>query len=169
MIISLTDWDKFDKWTLLQEIQKRKEDKDSLSPRKYNYTLIPMIHHTNNNEVLQTEIHLERWMKENCFNFETYSINGNAIHEGFGIDRIGGLFAWYYTERGEKNNLKYFQSEKEIIEFAYNEIKSEWANAHCVGFTTDKQEANELAGLLEGREIRFIQDEIPYYGPQRPV
>ncbi len=109
-------------------------------------------------------------MKENCFNFEAYSINGNSIYEGFGIDRLGGLFVWYYTERGEKNNLKYFQSEKEIIEFAYNEIKSDkWANAHCVGFTTNKQEANELAGLLKGRQIRFIQDEIPYYGPQRPV
>ncbi len=124
----------------------------------------------NDEELPQTEVDLEKWMKTNCFNFEGYSVNGNAIHEGFGIDKLGGLFAWYYTERGEKNNLKYFQSEKEIVEFAYREIKSDkWANAHCVGFTADKKEADELAGVLKSRDIKFIQDDIPYYGPQRPA
>jgi hypothetical protein len=118
----------------------------------------------------KTEIELEKWMKDNCFNFNSYSINGNAIYEGFGIDKIGGQFIWYYTERGQKDNIKYFNNEKELIEYAYNQIKSDkWAKTHCIGFTTDKTKTSELANRLEKMNIEFMKDEIPYYGLERPV
>ncbi len=118
----------------------------------------------------KTEIELEKWMKDNCFNFNSYSINGNAIYEGFGIDKIGGQFIWYYTERGQKDNIKYFNHEKELIEYAYNQIKSDkWAKTHCIGFTTDKTKTSELANRLEKMNIEFMKDEIPYYGLERPV
>ncbi len=109
-------------------------------------------------------------MKENRFNFNSYSINGNEIYEVFGIDKIGGQFIWYYTERGQKDNVKFFDTEKELIEYAYNQIKSDiWVKAHCIGFTTDKNEAIELTNTLKVLSIEFMQDEIPYYGPERPV
>ncbi|THV58021.1 hypothetical protein EZV76_14130 [Flagellimonas alvinocaridis] len=118
----------------------------------------------------QTQVELETWMKENCYNFNSYTINGNAIHEGYGIDNFGGVFIWYYTERGEKNKLKYFQSEKDVVEHAYHQLVSDkWAKTHCIGFTTDKKETNQLVGELENLGIRFMQDEIPYFGPDRPV
>lgn len=113
----------------------------------------------------KTQKELESWMKENCCNFESYSINGNAIYEGF-----GGLFIWYYTERGEKNKLKYFQSESEIIEYAFNQIKTDkWAKTHCIEFTTSKDEKQELESILKDTNVDFFQDEIPYYGLERPV
>jgi hypothetical protein len=122
------------------------------------------------NQIPKTEVELEVWMKENCFNFNAYSINGNAIHEGYGIDKFGSLFIWYYTERGEKNNLKYFQTEQEIVQYAYNQLNNDqWAKTHCIGFTTDKAEVLELSQKLQLLGIDFIDDEIPYYGPARPV
>ena len=57
----------------------------------------------------QTEIELENWMKLNCYNFDSYSINGNFIYEGFGIEKNGSLYVWYYTEKGNKNNLEIFR------------------------------------------------------------
>jgi hypothetical protein len=123
-----------------------------------------------NNYLPATEKELESWMKENCYNFESYSINGNAIYEGFSIDNSGGLFIWYYTERGEKNKLKYFQSESEIIEYAFNQIKADkWAKAHCIGFTTSKDDKQELENILKDANVDFFQDEIPYYGLARPA
>jgi len=102
-------------------------------------------------------------MKQNCFNFNNYSINGNAIHEGHGIDKFGGLFIWYYTERGQKDNLKYFQTEKEVVEFAYNEVKADkWAKTHCVGVTSEKAETEELANKLRDLGVEYLQDQIPY-------
>ena len=118
----------------------------------------------------ETIVKLEHWMNENCFNFNSYSVNGNSISEGYGIDKWGGLFIWYYTERGEKNKLKYFQTEKEIVEFAYSQIISDkWAKAHCVGFSPDKLDAQEIANQLHNLNVEHFQDEIPYYGLHRPV
>lgn len=117
-----------------------------------------------------TEIELEKWMKVNCFNFNSYSINGNSIYEGLGIDKSGGLYIWYYTERGQRDNLKYFKSEAEIVEYAYNQIKSDkWAKTHCIGFSTDKTKIGELKSELEKMNTEFFEDEIPYYGINKPV
>jgi len=123
-----------------------------------------------NKNLPKTEKELQDWMKDNCYNFSSYSINGNSIFEGFGIDKSDGLFIWYYTERGEKSSLKYFQSENEIIEYALIQIKADkWAMTHCIGFTTDKDEKTELENILREKAIDFFQDEIPYYGMERPV
>jgi len=118
----------------------------------------------------KTEIELQNWMKENCFNFNSYSINGNSIYEGFGIDKSGGLYIWYYTERGQKDNLKCFSSESEIVEYAFNKIKSDkWAKTHCIGFSADYNRINELKSELKNMKTEFFEDKIPYYGIDRPV
>jgi hypothetical protein len=118
-----------------------------------------------NNYLPKTEIELENWMKENCFNFNSYCIKGNNIYEGFGIDKSDGLFIWYYTERGQKENLNYFHSETEIIEFAFKQIKEDkWAKTHCIGFSVDINKINELKSELKKMKTEFMEDKIPYYG-----
>ncbi|MDF3028999.1 MAG: hypothetical protein K0S23_3306 [Fluviicola sp.] len=123
-----------------------------------------------NHNLPKTEKELENWMKNNCYNFNGYSINGNSIFEGFGINKLGGLFSWYYTERGKKKDLKYFQSEEEIIAYAFNQIKGDkWAKTNCIGFTTRIEEKEELESILKEKQVAFFQDEIPYYGIEKPV
>jgi hypothetical protein len=125
---------------------------------------------SNLNNVPKTEVELEAWMKKNCFNFTSYSINGNGIFEGFGIEKFGSLYIWYYTERGKKETLKYFQTEQEIVEYAYIQlINDKWARSHCIGFTTSNAEAIELRQKLHQLNINFFYDEIPYYGLNNPV
>ena len=117
-----------------------------------------------------TKKELEKWTKENCHNFNGYSINGNAIFEGYGIDNTEGIFTWYFTERGQIKKLQSFQSENEIIVYAFNQIKTDkWARSLCIGFTTSKDEKNELENILQERSIEYFQDKIPYYGIERPV
>jgi len=65
---------------------------------------------------------LEKWLKENCYPMNSYSINGNAIHEGFGLENNGGLFQWFYTERGDKQTLEHFATEKEAVEYALKKL-----------------------------------------------
>jgi hypothetical protein len=123
-----------------------------------------------NETIPKTEIELEKWMKDNCYNFNNYSINGNAIWEGYGIDKIGGIFYWYYTERGEKRTLEIFKTESELIEYAYNQVKSDkWTKTHCVGFVFDKNESESLAKILKEMNIEYFQDLIPYHGPNKPA
>ena len=118
----------------------------------------------------QTEAELAQWMKDNCYNFNHYSIGGNLIHEGCGIDTSGGLYIWYYQERGDKRNLEYFDSEAQIVQYAFEQIKAdEWAKLHCVGFTTDQEKSKSLANILKERGLELKEDQIPYFGPNKPV
>ena len=138
-----------------------------LTAKTLNFKIITQM---NDSTIPKTEVELENWMKQNCYNFNGYSINGNSIFEGFGIDKSGELYIWYYTERGEKNNLEYFRTESEIVHFAFNQIKSDkWAKTHCVGFVFDKKESDNLAKILEEENVEYFQDEIPYYGFEKPA
>lgn len=92
------------------------------------------------------------------------------MYEGFGIDKSGGPYIWYYTERRQKDNLKYFQSEVEIVGYAFNQIKSDkWAKTHCIGFSADVNKITDLKSELQKMRIEFFEDKIPYYGIERPV
>ena len=79
--------------------------------------------------IIETEIksvtELERWLCENNYPLNHYSINGNMIHEGYGLENNGGLYQWFYTERGVKQTLKYFSTEQEAVNYALKQIKSE--------------------------------------------
>ncbi len=117
-----------------------------------------------------TVIELENWMKENCFNFNNYSISGNKIDEGFGIEITGDCFSWYFTERGGKDHLKSYKSESEIVEYAFNQIRSDHsAKMHCIGLSADKTKIDELKGKLQQLTIEYCDDEIPYFGKDKLV
>jgi len=119
------------------------------------------------NTDLLTIKQLDEWLTENCF-ADTYGIGNRDIHEGCGLDTFGSLYVWYYTERGERQNLNYFQTEKEAVDFAFKKITADkFAKSHMVGFINDTQSELELVTELQNRNIEFWKDEIPYYGLQR--
>ncbi|MEO5943577.1 MAG: hypothetical protein ABIP30_07655 [Ferruginibacter sp.] len=114
---------------------------------------------------LLTVKQLDEWMVDNCFN-DSYGIGNRNIHEGCGLDTFGSLYVWYYTERGQRKNLKYFQTEKEAVAFAFKTIIADKsANIHMIGFIKDKSKEDELLTELRERNIEFWKDEIPYGGP----
>lgn len=114
---------------------------------------------------------LVQWMKKRCCNFESYSIDGNFIYEGFGLEEALHGYVWYYTERGQRTSITFFASEQEAVAHAYHQIAGDkWASAHCVGLTDKQPEAQELAGRLEALGIAYWQDVIPgFYGLHRPA
>ncbi|MCB0521324.1 MAG: hypothetical protein H6577_04555 [Lewinellaceae bacterium] len=136
-----------------------------------------MPYRENNNQFMEPEnsspqsvADLAQWMKDHCFNFNHYSIGGNAIHEGYGIEKWGGLYIWYYSEKGRRDNLQYFQSEKDITEYAFGKITADiWARAHCIGLTKNAVKAGELAGILQSMGVEYKQDTIPEAGSEKPL
>ncbi len=115
------------------------------------------------NSVPNSILELENWMKDNCYNFISYSINGNFIDEGFSIEKNGNLFLWYYQERGIKRVIKEFQSEKEVVEYGFNKILNDkWAKAHCIGFSKNEKDINDLVSIITGLDIEYFQDKITY-------
>ena len=72
---------------------------------------------------------LVEWMKSIEVGQTSYPFQGEMIHEEMGIQKWGSLYIWYYIERGERKNLDYFQTEEEIVEFAYNHVLAEHVNS----------------------------------------
>lgn len=65
---------------------------------------------------------LEKWMSENNIR-DTYTPNARYVtDEGVGLEEVSGFYIWYFVERGERENLEYFKSEKEAAEFVKDYI-----------------------------------------------
>lgn len=113
---------------------------------------------------LLTVNQLDEWMTQNCYS-DTYAIGNRIIHEGYGLDKTGNQYVWYYTERGERQNIDFFQTEQEAVDFAFKTITADkFANRHLVGFINDKVLETELLAELDKRNVAFWKDDIPYVG-----
>ena len=107
---------------------------------------------------------LDDWMTAHCYN-DSYAIGSRIIHEGYGLTTAGNLYVWYYTERGERNNLNYFTTEQEAVDFAFTAIVADKsANRHLIGFLNDKALEQALLTELDTRGISYWKDDIPYGG-----
>lgn len=107
---------------------------------------------------------LEDWLTAHCYN-GSYAIGSHAIHEGYGLGTDGNIYFWYYTERGERRNLTYFQTEQEAVGFAFKTIRADKsANRHLVGILNDQTLETELLTELDTRRIVYWKDVIPYGG-----
>jgi O-acetyl-ADP-ribose deacetylase (regulator of RNase III) len=62
---------------------------------------------------------LEKWMTDNCCN-GSYGIGERTVYDGFVLDKSDDGFVWYYTERGRREDLNYFETEEEAVAFALN-------------------------------------------------
>jgi hypothetical protein len=106
---------------------------------------------------------LEDWMVENCMNNKITPGNRFETDDGVGLEKYGDLYIWYHSERGEKENLNYFNTEKEATEFLYEYLrKDKYANSHLVGNFKDQNLKNEIIAELTNRNIKYWNDEISY-------
>jgi hypothetical protein len=90
-------------------------------------------------------------------------IHEPELFEGHVLDYDGAQYRWYYTERGQLNVLKTFELETDAVNFAFSKIsKSETARRHMIGFLPHKLKIKDLLDKLDGRDIKYEVDEIPY-------
>jgi|SRR5690606_25102631 len=107
---------------------------------------------------------LKKIMIENCYNNALYSIDGNFIYEGCGVDKSGELYIWFYTERGNRENLKYFRTEEEVAAYAFDIISNDkHAKSHLIAMTQNPDYSKEVISKLELRGLQYWFDEIPQF------
>lgn len=70
-----------------------------------------------NNKILTIK-ELQKWILTTDVPHCIVAYDGSVAKEGVGIDNWSGLYIWYYTERGNRENLQYFRTEEEIVTFA---------------------------------------------------
>ena len=65
---------------------------------------------------------MELYFKQNNVPDEYYVIDGLGGGEVDGIGKIDGRWVSYYSERGKKRDIKYFDSEDEACNALINEV-----------------------------------------------
>ena len=75
---------------------------------------------------METITELEKFLKENHPELDYFLIGnfGKYGNDGFGLEKLGSLFVWFYYEREGRQNLKYFRTEKKAVSFVLKEIKN---------------------------------------------
>jgi hypothetical protein len=113
---------------------------------------------------------LEDWMVANCMNNKITPGNRYETDDGVGLEKYGDLYIWYHSERGEKENLKFFNTEKEATEFLYEYLrKDKYANSHLVGRFKDRNLKSELIIELKKRNIKYWNNEISQWGINKNI
>lgn len=106
---------------------------------------------------------LEDWMSENCIKNKITPGHRFETDDGVGLEKYGNLYIWYHSERGEKENLNYFNTEKEAAEFVYEYLrKDKYANSYLVGNFKNQNLKREIIAELKNRNIKYWNDEISY-------
>jgi len=66
---------------------------------------------------ITTVLELEHWMTENGIKNTFTPRHRYTSDEGLGLEELEGLYVWYFVERGQRQNIKYFRNEQEAVEF----------------------------------------------------
>jgi len=113
---------------------------------------------------MDTLAKLEKWLEENCYNFQFITIGRHKAQEGTVIECEHGSYNWCYSERGRKTIIASFKTEKDLVGYAYKALLSDqWARSHLLVLTFDKEKVGETGKLLEDMGIEFLRNDIPNY------
>jgi hypothetical protein len=112
---------------------------------------------------------LTKYLKQECFNQEYISIGTSrqSLYDGHGIDFNGEKYIYYYIERGKKEILNEFDTEKELCNYIFNKLKdNDSARQHCVRFTKSETKVKKLCDALSSRNIKYKTDRIIHKGKE---
>ena len=112
---------------------------------------------------MKTIQELERYMEENCYNFDSITIGRHYAYEGLVVKNCALGYCLFSSERGHETLLKAFQTEEELVRYTLAELDADpWCKAHIVAFTFDQQQIQKAESELKWMRIRYKRNDIPY-------
>ena len=112
---------------------------------------------------MKTIQELERYLEENCYNFDSITIGRHYAYEGLVVKNCALGYCLFSSERGHETLLKAFQSEEELVRYTLAELDADpWCKAHIVAFTFDQQQIQKAESELKWMRIRYKRNDIPY-------
>ena len=61
---------------------------------------------------------LEKYLEDECYSFAEISVGKHYAHKGIVIKKNSDAYEFGYSERGNKEIIKSFSSEQELVEYA---------------------------------------------------
>jgi len=67
-------------------------------------------------------VELEKRLESERIPHHVYSLNGGLPSEAFCLEQLGSKWPYYYSERGYRRNVVYFEREEDACDFLYARI-----------------------------------------------
>jgi len=107
---------------------------------------------------------LEKYLEDECYSFDEISIGKHHAYEGIIIEKTGEGYCFGCMERGRKRIIKTFSTEKDLVQFAYQELSSdEWLKGHLVAWVWTEADIKLAETELKKMHILFKRNDIPNY------
>lgn len=111
---------------------------------------------------------LEKYLEDVNYSFHGLTIGKHFAQEGYMIEKNGIAYEFSYSERGRKNVIRSFESEKELVEYAYEQlVENQWNRAHLVACVWSEREIIQAERELEELAISFARNDVPNYSEGR--
>ena len=113
---------------------------------------------------METIGELEKYLEEECYSFQEISVGKHHAPEGIVIEKEGDRYNFITSERGNKEVMKSFMSEKELVDFTLEVLKrNRWYKAHLVAWVWNDSEIKSAEKELKEMKIDFERNDIPNY------
>jgi len=113
---------------------------------------------------METIAELEKYLEKECYSFQEISIGKHHAPEGIVIEKEGDRYNFITSERGNKEIMKSFMSEKELVDFTLEVLKgNRWYKAHLVAYVWNESEIKSAEKELKEMNINFERNDIPNY------
>lgn len=107
---------------------------------------------------------LEKYLEDACYSFSEITIGSHYAPEGYVIEKSNDSYNYCYSERGNKQIIKSFTNEKDLVDYAVCKLDSnKWNKAHLVAWLWTKEEIKEAELVLEKKNISFSRNDIPNF------
>jgi len=117
---------------------------------------------------METIAELEQYLERECYNFQWLSIGGHRAPEGAFIEKAGNEYVFGYSERGKREVLASFPTERELVDYAFRQLTADrWHRGHLVAWVWSEAEILEAEEDLRRRGIPWERNDIPNYRPGR--
>ncbi|MCI8668635.1 MAG: hypothetical protein HFI34_03765 [Lachnospiraceae bacterium] len=113
---------------------------------------------------------LEKYLENECYSFRYLTIGKHHASEGIVIEKAKGEYCFAFSERGKKELIQSFRTEKELVDYALNELaEDKWSRAHLVAWAWKESEIKEAEKELNRMNIEFIRNDVPNYSRDKHV
>ncbi|MBR5596000.1 MAG: hypothetical protein IKW30_01160 [Lachnospiraceae bacterium] len=111
---------------------------------------------------------LEKHLEDEYYSFTEITIGKHRAPEGIVIEKNGEAYNFCYSERGIKTVIKSFLREKDLVEYAYEELSADkWNKTHLVAWVWSEYEILQAEQDLKKNDIVFERNDIPNYSQGR--
>lgn len=113
---------------------------------------------------METIKELETYLEKECYSFREITIGKHFAYEGIIIEKVEEHYIFACSERGRKEVLKSFSSEKELVDYAFLYItKEKWFRSHLVAWVWNRTEIEQAEAELRKKNIAFERNDIRNY------